>query len=98
MVESGTPEELEALARYRELGFDADTGTFTYRATDPGSGLVEPEIDHVLVGRSAGEPAPDAAEVQAWDWVDVASLRRDLAANPDRYTPWLGSALELAVP
>jgi isopentenyl-diphosphate delta-isomerase len=84
-----------------EMGISAEltaAGAFTYRATDPESGLVEHELDHVLVGRSAGEPVPDAAEVRAWEWIEVASLRRHLAAEPGRYTPWLGPALELAVP
>ena len=88
-------EDLEVAARRRldeEMGISAivaGAGRFTYRAEDAVAGLVEHELDHVLVGRFAGDPSPNPAEVQAWDWWDIAALRRDLAATPERYTPWL---------
>lgn len=60
-----------------------------YRADLAGPhGLVEHELDHVFVGTFSGRPAPAAAEVSAWRWVDADALRRDLAARPDLYTPW----------
>ncbi len=74
----------------------AQAGTFTYHAVDAASGLVEHELDHVLVGRFDGHPTPDPAEVHAWRWMEVSRLRRELAASPDRYTPWVEAALALA--
>ncbi len=81
-----------------EMGFTTrlvDIGSFTYRATDPDSGLVEHEVDHVLVGRHAGDPDPDPSEVGAWRWVEFGSLMADVAARPGRYTPWLPQVLDL---
>jgi len=75
----------------------ASAGTFTYRARDPDSGLVEHELDHVLVGVFEGEPTPNPAEVGDWAWVDATLLQTDLQQRPTRYTPWLAKGLELAM-
>lgn len=82
-----------------EMGCDAPlevAGTFEYFAADPHSDLVERELDHVLVGTFNGTPEVDPAEVQAWMWLDVAEVRSDIAHRPERYTPWLAEALDLA--
>ncbi len=71
-------------------------GSFLYHATDEDSGLVERELDHVLVGYFNGVPKVNPAEVQAWELVEIASLSRDLKQRPRRYTPWLARALVLA--
>ncbi len=86
-----------------ELGLDADlddVGTFIYRAVDPGSGLVEHELDHVLVGTLAvdAEPNPDPGEVAAVMWVPVRELSAGSAAElPDAMAPWFAEALEIAL-
>lgn len=71
----------------QELGMDVrevvEAGVFTYRARDPGSGLVEFERDTVLLARSSDEPAVDAGEVAAWEWVSIGALDRGR-----RLTPW----------
>ena len=87
-------EELEEAAHRRlreELGFDTDLDeafTFTYTATDAKSGLTEHEFDHVFVGGFNGAPTPNPDEVDDWKWMDHAQVLRDLAANPEHYTPW----------
>lgn len=92
-------ESVEAAAERRaveELGlrcrFEA-VGVFTYRATDPDSGLVEHEVDHVLVGRSNDEPVPNPDEVAEVDLVDLDDLHEQMRDQPDRFTPWLAPAL-----
>jgi isopentenyl-diphosphate delta-isomerase len=80
-----------------EMGFTVrleEVGRFTYRAEDPGSGLVEHEYDHVLVGRFDGTPAPDPTEVSDWRWTTFADLRSELSRDPASFTPWLSPALE----
>lgn len=95
-------EELLAAGRRRlgeELGLDAAltaAGRFTYRAADPVSGLVEHELDHVLVGVTEDDPSPDPDEVGDWARVDLLSLHSRLGREPDRFTPWLAPALDLA--
>jgi isopentenyl-diphosphate Delta-isomerase len=93
------PGEAVADAAHRrlreEMGFDCDlkpAGSFVYRAS-LGNGLTEHEYDHLLLGRFEGEPAPDPAEVSAWRFVPVPELRREMAAQPERFSAWLGPAL-----
>ena len=66
-------------------------GVVDYRA-DVGNGLVENERVHVFRGDL---PAPvdvagyNRAEVQDVRWISEASLRREIAAEPERFTPWI---------
>ena len=79
-----------------EMGFDCPLRSvfgFVYRAALDG-GLVEHEFDHVVVGRFAGVPAPDAREVGAWKWERVAAIQSQLAEDPRAFTAWFGLALE----
>lgn len=83
-------EELGVVADLREVG------TFTYHATDPVSGFVEREFDHVLVGTYAGSVDYDPAEVADVSWVDPADARR-LSRSADTFSPWFHPALEIAL-
>lgn len=66
---------------------------FTYRA-EVAAGLTEHEIDHVFVGRVAGDPEPDPAEVDEWRWVSLQDVQRELIQDAQRFTPWFARALE----
>lgn len=87
-----------------ELGLTPDhttqlveLGVLRYHATDAGSGYVEREWDHVLIGNlTGGVPAPDAAEVSDYQWVDPDVLRAEITSRPDSYTPWLSGVLDIA--
>jgi isopentenyl-diphosphate delta-isomerase len=91
-------EVLAEAARRRlreELGVSTELRAvfcFAYRATDPGSGLSENEVDHVFVGQlddePDDEPRPDPEEIDDLRWIEHAELERDIAAHPERYTPW----------
>lgn len=80
-----------------ELGLSADlteVGRFTYQASDPATGRVEYEFDHVLIGQVEGiAPEPNPDEVAEIEWVDPERLAAEVAENPDRYTPWLAGVL-----
>lgn len=71
-----------------------EVGVFVYRATDTGTGRVEHEYDHVLLGRARPGLtfAPDPAEAAALRWVDPDQLD-DVA--PDGLVPWLDGVLDL---
>jgi isopentenyl-diphosphate delta-isomerase len=92
-------EAVEAAAQRRlkeELGFETALVrlfSFRYRAEDPDSGLVEHELDHVLVGTFDGTPRPDPNEVSEVRWAARADLERDLAARPASYSSWFPEAL-----
>lgn len=78
------------------MGFDCSltvSFSFTYRAELDG-GMVEHEIDHVLVGQFDGVPVANPEEVEAWRWIDKDELAREIATNLHRYTAWFGIALE----
>lgn len=87
-------EPLEVAARRRlreEMGLDCALRRlppFRYRAHLDG-GLVENEVDHLLVGVQEGDPTPDPAEVDAWRRVDRAWLLARLASHPEEFTAWL---------
>ncbi len=56
--------------------------------------MTEHEFDHVFVGRFDGRPAPNPEEIEAWEWADRPRLLRDVAAHPQRYTPWFRIVLD----
>ena len=51
-------------------------------------GLVEHELDHVLIGRWNGAATPDPGEVAETRWIDRDVLFEELVRAPDRYTAW----------
>ncbi len=73
-----------------------DVGKFTYNARFS-NGLSEHEVDHVLVGTGPADVKviPDPEEVQAYRWVTIADLQKEMAKQPELFTPWLLPALEL---
>ena len=78
-----------------ELGVRCElrpVGSFVYRA-EVGDDLVEHELDHLFLGDWAGTPDPDPDEVSECRWVTRSDLEAELAADPDRFTPWLRLAL-----
>jgi isopentenyl-diphosphate delta-isomerase len=86
-----------------ELGMELagrleSAGRFEYRAVDPVSGLVEHELDHVLVGTVTAEEVEisvDPDEIEATRWVEVGEVR---GAGPSSgYAPWFAPALEIAL-
>lgn len=82
-----------------EMGLDqvelAELGVFEYRAHDPASGLVEHELDHVIVGRCDDTPRPNPAEAADHAWCRVDELVSRLESEPDTFTPWLRPALDI---
>lgn len=94
----GEPLEDAAHRRLREeLGVDSALRRvfgFVYMAEDPASGLTEREFDHVFVGALHDSPHPDPSEIDALRWIEPDELVRDVAAHPERYTPWFAELLE----
>jgi isopentenyl-diphosphate delta-isomerase len=69
--------------------------TFFYFAKLDG-GLVEHELDHVLIGRWNGPTNPDPGEVAETRWIDRELLFEELVHDPDRYTAWTGRVVDHA--
>ena len=73
-----------------EMGFSAELKelfSFIYKAPFD-NGLTEHELDHVMIGYYNGEPTINPDEVQAWKWMDIDEVRKDIQQNPDIYTAW----------
>lgn len=98
------PEEAPFLAAVRrtvqELGVAprilSEAGTVSYCLTDPDSGLVEKEYNHLFVGFLGAEPHPDPAEVAETTLVSAPALRewRDRKV----FSVWFDVVLEAARP
>ncbi|MFM8454039.1 MAG: isopentenyl-diphosphate Delta-isomerase [Gammaproteobacteria bacterium] len=71
-------------------------GFFVYQA-ELANHLFEHELDHVLVGKLESEQvlsAPNPLEIESLKWMHWEDLKMDLIKAPNRYTPWLGLAME----
>jgi isopentenyl-diphosphate delta-isomerase len=92
-------EDTGAAARRRlreEMGFECDLRrlfAFYYRV-ELARGLSEHEYDHVFVGSYEGDPRPDPAEVEAWRWIQLSAVHREIAEAADRYTRWFPLILQ----
>ena len=75
---------------YEEMGINADLEeifTFKYRAPFD-NGLIEHELDHILIGYSDKQPIINTDEVCEWKWMDINYIIQDLKINPEDYTIW----------
>ncbi len=70
-----------------------DLGSVSYDLELPG-GLYESEITHVYAGISDTPAAPNPDEADAHRQIGWAELLGDIAASPQRYTPWLRIILQ----
>jgi isopentenyl-diphosphate delta-isomerase len=77
-----------------------EVGRYVYRASDPATGRVEHEYDHVLLGQLAGAipGAPDPDEVAELRWVTPVEFYASLGSDPDSYAPWVAGVTALALP
>lgn len=73
-----------------ELGIHANPKSefsFIYRA-EFDNGLIEHELDHVLLGTFNGKCLPNPSEVKAWAYVPMPVIENDIKRHPERYTEW----------
>lgn len=75
----------------QELGMHSDLRflfKFIYQAQYDASGA-EHELCWVYLGRSSDDIVVNANEIADWRYVPVEQLDHELAAEPDKFTPWL---------
>jgi isopentenyl-diphosphate delta-isomerase len=89
------PEEDLMQAAHRrlqeEMGFDTsltEAFSFIYKVTDHKSRLIEHELDSVFLGIYDGEVRPDLQEIEAYRWVTLDALNREMAEKPAQFTEW----------
>ena len=93
--------EQSALERLQfEMGIHADlltVGKFTYHAVIE-NGLIEHEVDHVLIGFIDRESKIvfNKNEVADYQWIDLEALDEWYADHPKLFTPWFKEAYDIA--
>ncbi|MBB1150363.1 MULTISPECIES: isopentenyl-diphosphate Delta-isomerase [unclassified Myroides] len=73
-----------------EMGFEVELKEvfhFIYKAPFD-NGLTEHEFDHVMVGYYNEDPNTNPEEVEAWKWMGIEAVKRDMEVNPQVYTAW----------
>lgn len=73
-----------------EMGFTTELvsiGNFIYRVAFP-NGLIEHELDHVLIGKYSDFPTPNKEEVEDWRYVSLKTLNEEINMNPNDFTYW----------
>ena len=73
-----------------EMGFSVPLNelfSFIYKA-DFSNGLIEHELDYILVGHYNEMPVIVPEEVGGWKWVKLSELSADVKENSDNYTIW----------
>lgn len=73
-----------------EMGFTAelkDVCSFIYKAPFD-NGLTEHEYDHVLTGIYNDEPNLNPEEANAYKWMPLEEVKKDIDKNPEIYTAW----------
>jgi len=61
--------------------------SFTYK-TKFSNGLIEHELDHVLIGRFNASPLPNPAEASDWKYASLKEISNEVKENPEAYTFW----------
>jgi len=93
-------ESLEGAAHRRlkeEMGFECalvhlKSAGFIYKVKV--NDLFEYEYDHIFVGKFNQDPRPNPQEVESYQWIDQEKLKKDILANPDKYTYWFKASLK----
>ncbi|WP_196888913.1 isopentenyl-diphosphate Delta-isomerase [Aureivirga sp. CE67] len=73
-----------------EMGFVTDLKevcSFVYKAPFA-NGLTEHEFDHVMVGNYNDEPNVNPEEVEAFKWMPLEDVKKDIEEKPEIYTEW----------
>jgi len=79
-----------------EMGIQVDVEplyNFIYKVNLDG-GLIEHELDHVLIGHFDGEPELNHNEASAWRYASMAQLKQEALENPSEFTHWFKLILQ----
>ena len=73
-----------------EMGFSSELreiNSFIYKVKFD-NGLIEHELDYILVGEYENVVEPNSQEVDDWKWIDLDEINDDIKTNPEEYTEW----------
>ena len=95
-------EDLETTLHDRlqeEIGLDCSLTfqfKFIYKAAFE-NGLTEHELDYVYFGKTNLTPTLNLEEADAFKWISIESLKKELAEQPEIYTVWFKIIMERLV-
>ena len=100
-AEPDVPIEITASNRLQtEMGFSCPIsflGSFYYK-TDVGDGMIEHEIDHVFAAfYNPPNIQLNSEEANAFKWINVKDLEKDLMIKRHEFTAWFPEALDIAL-
>lgn len=61
--------------------------SFIYKA-NVSQGLIEHELDHILIGHSDEKPVINRDEAASWRYASIETIKRELRENPEKFTAW----------
>lgn len=61
--------------------------SFTYK-TEFDNGLIEHELDHILIGTFNANPLPNPDEASDWKYASLKEISSEIKENPEAYTFW----------
>ena len=73
-----------------EMGFSSELreiNSFIYKVKFD-NGLIEHELDYILLGEYANDVEPNSQEVDDWKWIDLDEINDEIKTNPEEYTEW----------
>ena len=73
-----------------EMGFSSELreiNSFIYKVKFD-NGLIEHELDYILVGEYENDVEPNFQEVEDWKWIGLDEINDDIKNNPGEYTEW----------
>jgi len=73
-----------------EMGFSSELreiNSFIYKVKFD-NGLIEHELDYILVGEYENDVEPNSQEVDDWKWIDLDEINDNIKTNPEEYTEW----------
>ncbi|MFD0991591.1 isopentenyl-diphosphate Delta-isomerase [Tenacibaculum geojense] len=73
-----------------EMGFSCELQevfSFIYKAPFD-NGLTEHELDHVMIGYFNDEPTINKEEAEAYKWMSLEDVKKDIELHPEQYTAW----------
>lgn len=98
-ISNETVQEAANRRLMEELGLSnlslQEIGVFHYHVSLD-TGLIENEIDHVLIGNYQNETIRlNTSEVSEVRWISLSKLKNELQKNPELYTPWLPNVVDM---
>lgn len=75
---------------FEEMGFQTtlkELFHFIYKSPLD-NGLIEHELDHVMIGYYNKFPIINPEEVSSWKWMKITDIKQDIQIYPKQYTVW----------